>query len=276
MFELFSYTFFNHAVIAALLGSITCGIIGTYVVTRRLVFIAGGITHASFGGLGIGYYLGFSPLVAAGIFAALSASVVEAIGSRKKIREDSAIAMAWSFGMAIGIIFIFLSPGYAPNLMSYLFGSILTVSHNDIWVMMSLAIVVITVFIIFFNDIKFISFDEEFARSGGAPISFIKYLLIVLVALTSVLYIKVAGIILVLSLLTIPQNMAMLFSRNLKGIMILSIIFGIVGSMSGLLLSYYLDIPSGASIIFVLVILYFVAYTYQKIQLHFSRNLKKD
>ncbi len=272
MFDLLTYTFFNHALAAAILGSITCGIIGTYVVTRRLVFIAGGITHASFGGLGIGFFLGFNPLLGAGIFAALAATAVEAISTWKKIREDSAIAMAWSFGMAIGIIFIFLSPGYAPNLMSYLFGSILTVSHIDLLIMLGLAILVILVFYIFFNDIKFISFDEEFARSGGAPVKFIKYLLIILVALTSVLYIKVAGIILVLSLLTIPQNMAMLFSRKFKYIIILSIIFGMIGSLSGLFLSYFLDIPSGASIIFSLVILYIISVIIQRVRLNGSKK----
>ncbi len=272
MFDLLKYTFFNHALIAALLGSITCGIIGTYVDTRRLVFIAGGITHASFGGLGIGFFLGFNPLVGAGIFAAITAATVEAISSRKKIREDSAIAMAWSFGMAIGIIFIFLSPAYAPNLMSYLFGSILTVTSIDLLVMLGLALLVIGVFIIFFNDIQFISFDEEFARSSGAAVKFIKYLLIVLVALTSVLYIKVAGIILVLSLLTIPQNMAMLFSRKLKWIIMLSILFGIIGSIAGLFLSYFLDIPSGASIIFSLVILYITTFFFQRIRLNIARK----
>ena len=272
MLDLFTYTFFNHALIAALLGSITCGIIGTYVVTRRLVFIAGGITHASFGGLGIGFFLGFNPLIGAGIFAALTASLVEAVSGRKKIREDSAIAMAWSFGMAIGIIFIFLSPGYAPNLMSYLFGSILTVNNIDLIIMLGLALLVMAIFIVFFNDIQFISFDEEFAQAGGANVKFIKYLLIILVALTSVLYIKVAGIILVLSLLTIPQNMALLFTCRLRQIIFLSIIFGMIGSFSGLFISYFLDIPSGASIIFSLVILYLIAFTLQRIRLNLNRN----
>ncbi len=270
--ELFKYTFFNHAILAAILGSITCGIIGTYVVTRRLVFIAGGITHASFGGLGLGFFLGFNPLFGAGIFAALTAVAVETISGKKKIREDSAIAMAWSFGMAVGIIFIFLSPGYAPNLMSYLFGSILTVTNGDLWIMLGLAFMVILVFILLFNNIKFISFDEEYAKSGGAPVRFIKYLLIILVALTCVLYIKVAGIILVLSLLTIPQNMALLFSRKLNKIIFMSIIFGLTGSLAGLFLSYFLDIPSGASIIFSLVILYISALIIQRISLSLKRN----
>jgi len=259
MLELFGYTFFNHAILAAILGSITCGIIGTYVVSRRLVFIAGGITHASFGGLGLGFFLGINPLLGAGIFAAMTAAGVEAISGRKKVREDSAIAMAWSFGMAVGIIFIFLSPGYAPNLMSYLFGSILTVTTGNLIVMAILAILVSLIFIIFFYDIQFISFDEEYAKSGGMPVMAVKYMLIILVAVTSVLYIKVAGIILVLSLLTIPQNTAMLFSKNMKKIIFLSVLFGLSGSVAGLVFSYYFDIPSGASIIFFLVVIYAIA-----------------
>lgn len=266
MLEIFNYTFFNHALLAAFFGSVTCGIIGVYVVSRRLVFIAGGITHASFGGLGLGFFLGFNPIVGAGIFAAITAVGVEAVSGRTKLREDSAIAMAWSFGMAIGIIFIFVSPGYAPNLMSYLFGSILTVTSGDLWFMLGLAALVILVFTLLFNPIRFISFDEEFARSGGLPVKKIKYILIILVALTSVLYIKVAGIILVLSLLTIPQNSALLFSRNMKTIIILSIIFGLAGSLAGLLISYFMDIPSGASIIFSLVLMYAVAALIKRIK----------
>lgn len=276
MLDLFGYTFFNHAILSAILGSITCGIIGSYVVTRRLVFIAGGITHASFGGLGLGFFLGFNPLIGAGVFAAITAAAVETISGRKKIREDSAIAMAWSFGMAVGIIFIFLSPGYAPNLMSYLFGSILTVTNGDLWVMFGLAIIVCLVFVLLFNDIKFISFDEEYARSGGAPVKIIKYLLIILVALTCVLYIKVAGIILVLSLLTIPQNMALLFSKKLKNIIILSMVFGLVGSLTGLFLSYYLDIPSGASIIFSLVLLYIITLIINRFKQYGTRKSLKN
>lgn len=267
MAELFSYSFFNHALIAAVLGSITCGIIGTYVVTKRLVFITGGITHASFGGLGIGFFLGLNPLLGAGIFAAITAVIVEAISGRKKIREDSAIAMAWSFGMATGIIFIFLSPGYVPNLMSYLFGSILTVDSQYLIAMLILTLLVSLIFIILFNNIRLISFDEEFARSYGVPVKFIKFLLIVLVAITAVIYIKVAGIILVLALLTIPQNIAVLFSQNLKGIIFLSILAGLAGSLTGLFISYFLDIPSGASIIFSLVIMYILAYFIKRVQL---------
>lgn len=257
--NLFTYGFFQHAVLAALLMSITCGIIGTYIVSRRMVFISGGITHASFGGVGIGYYLGFPPLAGAAIIAVLAALTTENLTRRKILRNDSVIAILWSLGMAIGIIFVYLTPGYAPNLMSYLFGSIITVTSTDLWLMLALAITVSTVFILFYRPILYVSFDEQFARIRGIPVMFINYMLIVLVALTIVLSIRTAGIILVLSVLTIPQNISNLFTNRFSHIMIGSIVLGFFASLLGLLLSYYLDIPSGATIIFTLVVLYLVA-----------------
>jgi len=245
-----------YALAASLLGSITAGIIGTYVVTRRMVFITGGITHASFGGLGLGFFFGINPLLGAAVFGLVSGIGVEYLSRFHKIREDSVIAMMWSFGMALGIIFISLTPGYAPNLMSYLFGNILSVSSSDIWIMGILMILVLALFVPFFRLIQYLTFDEEFARTSRVPVSLFKYLLVGLVALTAVVYIRVAGIILVLSLLTIPQNTALLFSNNLKRIMWLSIGIGFLGSLLGLMISYAGNIPSGASIIFSLVLLY--------------------
>lgn len=256
IFDFFSYDFILYALAASLLGSITAGIIGTYVVTRRMVFITGGITHASFGGLGLGFFLGINPLIGAAVFGLVSGIGVEYLSRFHKIREDSVIAMMWSFGMALGIIFISLTPGYAPNLMSYLFGNILSVSSSDIWIMGILMLVVLALFVPFFRLIQYLTFDEEFARTSRVPVSLFKYLLAGLVALTAVVYIRVAGIILVLSLLTIPQNTALLFSNNLKRIMWLSIAIGFLGSVVGLLISYAGNIPSGASIIFSLVLLY--------------------
>ncbi|MDD4645203.1 MAG: metal ABC transporter permease [Bacteroidales bacterium] len=257
--EFFNYEFIRFALAASLLSSITAGIIGTYVVTRRMVFITGGITHASFGGLGLGFFLGINPLIGAALFGVASGIGVEYLSRFRKIREDSVIAMMWSFGMAIGIIFISLAPGYAPNLMSYLFGNILSVSTGDILIMSILMVLVLALFIPFFRLIQYLTFDEEFAQTSRVPVSLFKYLLAGLVALTAVVYIRVAGIILVLSLLTIPQNIALLFSNNLKKIMFLSIGIGFLGSLLGLIFSYAGNIPSGASIIFCLVLLYLVA-----------------
>jgi|SRR5665647_92427 len=256
LIALFNFEFFRNAFIAALIASITCGIIGTYIVSRRIVFISGGITHASFGGIGMGYYLGFDPILGAVAFGILSALGIEFFTKRADLREDSAIAMLWSLGMALGVIFIFLTPGYAPNLMSYLFGNILTVSKTDLIYLFILAVFVILFFLIFYRMIIFVSFDEEFALTNNAPVRLFNALLISLVALTIVLNIRVVGIILVMSLLTIPQAIANLFTKRFDVMMIYSILFGFLGSISGLAFSYIYDIPSGAAIIFTLVVLY--------------------
>ena len=258
-FELLSYKFFSNALLASLFTSINCGIIGTYIVTRRLVFISGGITHASFGGIGIGYFFGFNPIISAAVFAVFSALGIEFLSKKADVREDSLIGIFWSFGMALGIIFVFLAPGYAPNLMGYLFGSLLTVTPLDIRLMVVLTVIVTGFFIVFYKVILFISFDQEYAKTHNAPVQFINYALISLVAITIVLSIKVAGIILIISLLTIPQTIANLFTRNFINIMILSVLIAFFGAFAGLLLSYGLNIPSGASIIMSLVFAFIIA-----------------
>jgi zinc transport system permease protein len=257
--DLLQYKFIVNSLLAGILASISCGIIGTYIVTRRMVFLSGGITHSSFGGIGIGYYFGFNPIISAAIFGVLSAFGIEFASKRTDIREDSVIGILWSFGMAIGIMFVFLTPGYAPNLMSYLFGSILTVSSLDIILMFALSLVLILVFTSLYRTILFISYDQEFAKTHKIWVSFINYLLIGLVALTIVLNIKVVGIILVISLLTIPQSIANLFTKNFKNIIVLSIVIGLIGAFLGLIISYKINIPSGASIIFSLVMIFLVA-----------------
>lgn len=264
-----SFGFILHALEAALLASITCGFIGAYIVARRMVFISGGITHASFGGIGLGYFLGINPIFGAAIFSILSAFGIRLVSKQTDIREDSAIGILWSFGMAVGIIFIYLTPGYAPNLMSYLFGSILTVTPTDLTLMGILAAITIAIFVLFYRTILFISFDEEYARSHNAPVETFNYLMLTLVALVIVINIRVAGIILVISYLTIPQSTANLFVNDLKKIIILSMIISFTGSVTGLLLSYYWNIPSGATIIFVFVLIFMIAKSIQ-----YLRNIK--
>jgi len=264
--QLFHFQFFQNAIYAAILTSISCGIIGTYIVSKRIVFISGGITHASFGGIGIGYFFGFSPLLGAMVFSILSALGIEFMSKKTDVREDSAIAILWSFGMAIGVIFIFLTPGYSANLMSYLFGNILTVSYLNLVLLFSLSAVIVLVFAVLYKTILFIAFDEQYARAIRLPVETINYLLITLIALTIVLNIRVAGIILVISLLTIPQTIANIFSKKFKNIIFLSIAIGLLGSFSGLILSYFLNIPSGASIIFFFVILFIIAKIIKGIQ----------
>lgn len=262
LMSILGMNFFRNALLASLLASIACGIIGTYIVSRRIVFISGGITHASFGGIGMGYYMGFDPILGAVIFGIFSALGIEFFTRKADLREDSAIAMLWALGMALGIIFIFLTPGYAPNLMSYLFGNILTVSFNDLLFLSLLTIVIASFFILFYRMILFISFDEEYALTNNTPVRLFNMILICLVALTIVLNIRVVGIILVMSLLTIPQAISNLFTRYFHKMIFLSIFFGFVGSMTGLIFSYLYDIPSGAAIIFTLVSMYGIAKIY--------------
>ncbi len=255
-FELFSYGFFQKAFIAAIFASISCGIVGSYIVARRIVFISGGITHASFGGIGLAFLLGFNPLIGAVAFAVGAALGIQFFTNVARVREDSSIAIFWSLGMALGVIFVFLTPGYTPNLMSYLFGNILTVTVSELWWMFILIIVVILFFSLYFREILYIAFDEEFARAAGLPVALFNYLTITLIALTVVLNIRVVGIILILSLLTIPQASANLFTKNFKSMLILSSVFAFTGTMTGLFISYFMDIPSGATIIFTLVLMF--------------------
>ncbi|MBE9491873.1 MAG: metal ABC transporter permease [Bacteroidetes bacterium] len=258
MFSLFQYDFFINALYAAVLAAITCGIVGTYIVSKRIVFIGGGLSHASFGGIGLGYYFGFNPILGAAVFAVLSALGIEYTAKKVSIREDSAIAILWAFGMAVGIIFVYITPGYAPNLMSYLFGSILTVSHLDLYLLLGLSILLILFFTTFFKPILYVAFDEDFARTQNIPVTKINYILMSLIALTIVFNIRVVGIILVISLLTLPQIIANLFTKNFLTIILASIVIGLAGTLGGLAISYYLDIPSGATIIFFLVILFLI------------------
>lgn len=261
--ELFSYAFFQKAFLAAIFASISCGIVGSYIVSRRIVFISGGITHASFGGIGLAFLLGFNPLAGAVIFAVGAGLGIQFFTKVAKVREDSSIAIFWSFGMALGIIFVFMTPGYTPNLMSYLFGNILTVTISELIWMFVLNVVIIFFFSVFFRKILYIAFDEEFARAAGLPVSLFNYLTITLIALTVVLNIRVVGIILILSLLTIPQATANLFTKNFKNLLILSSIIAFLGTVAGLFISYFMDIPSGATIIFTLVVIFVLTRLYK-------------
>ena len=254
--ELFNYTFFQHALLGSFFASIACGIIGTYIVTRRLVFISGGITHASFGGIGIGLYTGISPLLSAAIFSVLSAFGVEWLSKRKDMREDSAIAVFWTFGMAIGIIFSFLAPGFTPDLSAFLFGNILTITLTDIWMLVALSLVLTGFFSCFLNTIIYIAFDREYARSQRIPVRLFEYILMMFIALTIVSCLRMIGIVLVISLLTLPQMTSNLFTHSFKKIILMSIGIGFISCLGGLLLSYQLQVPSGAAIIFFSIILY--------------------
>ena len=256
MESLLQYTFFQHALLGSLLAAIACGIVGTYIVARRLVFISGGITHASFGGLGLGFYLGLNPILVALGFSVLSAFGVEWVSKSQQIREDSAIAGIWSLGMALGVIFVFLTPGYAPNLSAYLFGNILTITTADLIGMGLLVGALLVFFKIFLSEIVYVAFDRDFAHTQGLPVKLIEYVMMLFIATTIVLSIRLVGIMLLMSLLTLPQITVNLFTSDFKKIMWGSTLLGFVGCVAGLLLSYYLNVPSGAFIILILVLFF--------------------
>lgn len=258
MIDLLHYNFFQNAVWGSLLTAIACGIVGTYIVARRLVFISGGITHASFGGLGLGFYLGMNPILMAMLFSILSAFGVEWVSKTQNVREDSAIAGIWSLGMALGVIFIFLTPGYAPNLSAYLFGNILTIAMSDIIWIASLVGVLIIFFGLFLRTIVYVAFDRDFAVTQHLPVKWVEYAMMCFIAVTIVLSIRLVGIMLLMSLLTLPQITVNLFTSDFKKIIWGSIAIGFAGCVAGLVLSYYLNVPSGAFIILVLVVLFLV------------------
>ncbi len=256
--ELLQYAFFRNALLGSLFASIACGLIGTYVVSRRLVFISGGITHASFGGLGIGFYFNLPPITSAMAFSILSAFGIQWLSRKQGVREDSAIAVFWSLGMAIGIVLTFLSPGYAPNLSEYLFGNILTITQWDIIALAVLSILLLLFFALFYHAIVSVSFDIEFARTRHLPTQFIEYTMMLFIAVTIVLSIRLVGIVLLMSLITVPQMTANLFTVNYSKIISLSMLFSFAGCVTGLILSYHLNVPSGAFIIFVLITMFFI------------------
>ena len=249
-----TYGFLQRAAVAAVLTGIVCGIVGTYMVARRMVFLGGGITHASFGGIGIAYYLGLNPLLGALVFAVLSALGIEWGTARGRIREDSAIGMVWSFGMAVGIIFIYLTPGYAPNLMGFLFGNILTVTAADLWALGGLVAVTAAVALLAYRSVMYVAFDRAFARSRGVPVMAVSCAMAVLVALSIVCCIRSVGIVLLIALLTVPAAIVNGLTRSFSRIALWSSVVAVVGNCFGLWLSYWFDIPAGAATIFLLAL----------------------
>lgn len=261
---IFSLQFFQNALLAALLSAIVCGIVGTYIVVRRIVFVAGGITHSSFGGLGLGLYLGINPLITASIAAVISAVGISRMSRYGKIREDSAIASIWALGMALGVLFMTLTPGYTSGMSSYLFGNILLVSQSDLWCISVLAVVIILTFVLGYRAILYTTFDSDFAKTKGINTNMISSGMLILVSLTMVFCIRIVGIMLLLSLLTLPQSIASLFSSRFKTIIFASIGISILANLLGLLLSTFIftQVPTGVIIVFILFLMFFLSKMY--------------
>ena len=254
-----SQTFLQHALLAGVLAGIGCGVMGTYVVVKRINFLAGGIAHSVLAGMGIAYFLGNSPVVGAIISALIAALIIGWIKLRWQEGEDTIIAAVWSVGMAIGIIFIAKTPGYSVDLMSYLFGNILMVSRDELYVMLVLDVILLAVVTIFYKQFLIVCFDEEFARLRGVNVELFYLVLLCLVALTVVLLIQVVGLILVIALLTLPAAIAVRYQTSLKNIMLLATVLGIFFSCAGIITSYEPDLPAGATIILIAGISYIVA-----------------
>lgn len=256
--ELIEYEFFQNALIGVVLISVACAVIGMYVVTRRMTFIAGGITHTCFGGLGLGYFMGWNPLATAAAFAIAGGLSVDAI-SRWKVRQDSAIAVVWALGMALGILFVFLTPGYVPELNAFLFGNVLSITHTDLWIFAVFASMAIAVYSIFRRVIIAVSFDEDFAKTRYLPVRFINMLMIIMVSVCIVLTIKMIGVMLLMSLISLPQLVAESLTKCYSRMMVISSVVSLVGCIGGLWLSVLIDVPASAIIVLLLALFFFLS-----------------
>ncbi len=256
---MFDYPFFRLALLGVAIISIAAAMIGTYIISRRMVAISGGITHACFGGLGLGYFLGVNPVVMAGVFAIASSLGVDWMSKRMRVREDSAIAVVWAVGMAVGVLFVFLTPGYVPELNSFLFGNILTVSTGDIAVFAAYTLILIAFFALYFKQIVACAFDPDFARVAGLPVTFISTAMTVFVAVCIVLTIRLVGIMLLMSMLSLPMMIAEVWVHRFSRLMALSVVISLVCSIAGLCIGTLVDVPCSAIIVILMTVAYILS-----------------
>ena len=251
--DILRYGYLSNALTACVLSGILCGIAGTYIVCRRMVFLSGGITHASFGGLGIAFYLGANPILGALIFAIASALGIEWASSNGKIREDSAIGIIWGFGMAVGALFMSLRAGYTSgDLSSYMFGSIITVTRGDVIALAVLTLLTLIGTALWLRPIMYVAFDRDYARSQGIHTKLVAYAMSTFLAVVIVLSIRIMGIVLLISLLTMPVVIVNTFSKSYRTITLWSAVVAAFASIAGVVASYFLEVPSGPAIIFIL------------------------
>jgi len=267
MIEALQFEFMRNALAAGLLASVICGIMGTLVVVNRIVFLSGGIAHAAYGGIGLAFYFKWPYLPVTIGFSLFAAMVMAAISHTIKHRADTIIGVIWALGMAFGIILIDLTPGYNVDLMSYLFGSILTVPRSDLIIMALVGVIMTTLVVYYYQDILAMSYDEEFARIRGVPVKKLYFGLIGMLAVAIVLVIQVVGLILVIALLTIPPFIVEKYANSLVQMMVASSLLGAVFTVSGLWISYQYNISSGASIIMVSGIVFLISLVVDKLRL---------
>ena len=265
MLEILQYDFFRNALLIGILSGIACGIVGSFVVIKKISFISGSIAHASFGGIGVAYFLGLNPVLGALLFSVLSAFSIGLISYKNKSQEDASIGAIWAIGMAVGLIFIYFTPGYAADLMSYLFGNILLSTTNDLLYMLILNGFIIISVGILFKWLVAVIFDEEFALITNIKVFPLYLFLLILIALSVVVLIRSVGIILVIALLTLPASSAQLLSKRFKNIIIIAMTLAVSSNLLGIILSYYLNLPSGPVIIFIAAIIYLLILFFKKI-----------
>jgi zinc transport system permease protein len=247
--EALRFGFMRNALAAGLLVSVACGIVGTFIVVKRIVFISGGIAHAAYGGIGLGYFMGINPVLGAILFSLAAALGMGAVKRKTRERADTLIGVMWAIGMALGIVFVDLTKGYKADLMSYLFGSILAVPSSDLWIMLILDVVIFSLVALFYKELLAVSFDEVFATVENVPVTVVYMVLMGMVALTVVMLMRVVGLILVIAMLTIPAAISGQFVRDMRKMMLLATGLGVVFTTVGLMLSYFLNLTSGATII---------------------------
>ncbi len=262
---LLRHNFLQNALFAGVLASIACGITGTFVVIKRITFISGGIAHTALGGIGIAYYFGVDPIIGASLSALFAAIILGIVTIKMNEQSDTVIGALWAIGMAVGVIFISITPGYNVNLMSYLFGNILMVSGNDLYILFILDIAIIIVVMFFFRQFISISFDEDYSKLRGLWVNTVYILLLCLIALTIVILIRIVGLILVIALLTLPAAISRIYLNRIVMIIIFSIIMGLLFTVSGLVLSYNSNLPAGATIIVIAGFFYLFALTFKKV-----------
>lgn len=259
MIEALQFGFMRNALMAGVLVSIACGIIGTYVVINRIVFLSGGIAHAAYGGIGLGYFFGFNPVLGAIVFSLVSALGMGVVHRRTRQRADTIIGVMWAIGMALGIIFVDLAEGYKADLMSYLFGSILAVPSGDLLVMLLLDIIIVVLVALFYKELLAVSFDETFAAVSNVPVDAVYLVLVSMIALTVVMMMRVVGLIMVIALLTMPAAISGMLVKDMRKMMLVASILGMLFTTIGLWLSYSLNLTSGATIILVSGVAFLVA-----------------
>ncbi len=257
--DFFEYQFFINALIGVVIISVAAAMMGTYIVARRLVAISGGVTHACFGGLGLGCYLGWNPIALAAVFAVGSSLGVQWLSERQRVREDSAIAVIWSLGMALGVLFVFLTPGYVPELNSFLFGNILNITISDLWLFGAFTLVLALFFIWKYRQIVICAFDPDFARVSGLPVEMITTVMTILVALCIVLTIRLVGVMLLMSMISLPQLTAEVFCRRFGSIMGVSVLLSLLCCLTGLALATVVDVPCSALIVMVMASVFALA-----------------